>query len=335
MSTAAATNRKRVLYADSLSRTGIEILKARGDVEIVPFHYMAQDDAFRAILREHAPVDATILSSSRFGQAEIALTPKLQVIVRIGVGYDAINIPAVTKAKIPVMIAGSANSPSVAEHAISMMMTLAKKGPELTALVKEARWGDRLKPQYIATDLYEKTVLIVGFGKIGTRVAKRCLAMEMSVLVYDPYVAPEKIRAAGCEPVGDLDAALPRADFVTVHCPKNAETIGMFGAARIAHMKPTAYLVSTARGGIVDEAALYRALCTGVIPAAGLDVFGKEPPDADNPLFKLPNLVASPHIAGVTKEAMDRMAVEAAKNVLSVFDGQPVKENVVNPEIYG
>ena len=335
MSAGATTNRKRVLYADSLSVTGIELLKTRGDIEIVPFHYMAQDEAFRAILSEHAPVDATILSSSRFGTPEIALTPKLQVIARIGVGYDAIDIPAVTRAGIPVMIAGSANSPSVAEHAISMMMTLAKRGPELTALVKEARWGDRLKPQNVAVDLYEKTVLIVGFGRIGTRVAKRCLAMEMTVLVHDPYVAAETIRAAGCEPAADLDAALPRADFVTVHCPKSKETIGMFGAARIARMKPTAYLVSTARGGIVDEAALHKALSTGVIPAAGLDVFEKEPPDADNPLFKLPNLIASPHIAGVTKEAMDRMAVEAAKNVLSVFDGAPIKENVVNPEVLG
>lgn len=335
MAPGATTNRKRVLYADSLSGTGIALLKARGDVEIVPFHYMAQDAAFRAILKEHAPVHAAILSSSRFGPAELRETTALQVIARIGVGYDAIDIPAVTQARIPVMIAGSANSPSVAEHAVSMMMTLAKKGPELTALVKDARWGDRLKPQNIAIDLYEKTVLIVGFGRIGTRVAKRCLAMEMNVLVYDPYVAAEGIRAAGCEPVAALDTALRHADFVTVHCPKSAETVGMFGAARIARMKPTAYLVSTARGGIVDEAALHHALSTGVIPAAGLDVFDREPPDADNPLFKLPNLVASPHIAGVTKEAMDRMAVEAAKNVLSVFDGAPVRENVVNPEVLG
>ena len=335
MPAVATTNRKRVLYADSLSLTGIGLLKSRGDVEIVPFHYMAQDAAFRAILTENTPVHAVILSPNRFGPAEIALTPHLQVIARIGVGYDAIDIPAVTQARIPVMIAGSANSPSVAEHAISMMMTLAKKGPELTALVKEARWGDRLKPKNVAVDLYEKTVLIVGFGKIGTRVARRCLAMEMNVLVHDPYVAPETIRAAGCEPVADLDAALPSADFVTVHCPKNAETIGMFGAARIARMKPTAYLVSTARGGIVDETALHHALSTGAIPAAGLDVFDREPPDADNPLFKLPNLIASPHIAGVTKEAMDRMAVEAAKNVLSVFDGKPIRENVVNPEVLG
>lgn len=335
MATGPATNRKRVLYADSLNKAGIDLLKSRGDVEIVPFHYMAQDEAFRAILTEHAPVHAAVLSPNRFGAAELAATPLLQVIARIGVGYDAIDVPALTKAGIPLMIAGTANSPSVAEHAISMMMTLAKKGPELTALVKQNRWGERLKRENVATDLYQKTVLIVGFGRIGTRTAKRCLAMEMNVLVYDPYVAADSIRAAGCEPVSDLDGALPRADFVSIHCPKTKETIGMFNTARFSRMKPTAYLVCTARGGIVDEAALHAALSSGRIPAAGLDVFDREPPDASNPLFALPNLIASPHIAGVTAEAMERMAVQAALNVLSVFDGKPIKENVVNPEIYG
>jgi D-3-phosphoglycerate dehydrogenase len=192
-----------------------------------------------------------------------------------------------------------------------------------------------LKPGNVAVDLYEKTVLIVGFGRIGTRTAKRCLAMEMTVLVYDPYVKPEAVRAAGCEPVSDLDAALPRADFVTIHCPKTPETVGMFNAARLKRMKRTAYLVCTARGGIIDETALHKALSDGTLPAAALDVFDREPPDPANPLFKLPNVILSPHIAGVTAESMERMAVEAAKNVLSVFDGAPRKENAVNPEVFG
>lgn len=335
MTKTTTSNKKRVVYASSLHKAGIEILKARADIEAIVFPYLSQGPEFHAYLKEHAPVRAAILSPQRYGVDELALTPELEVIARIGVGYDAIDVPALTAKRVPLMIAGTANSVSVAEHAISMMMTLAKKGPALTALVKEARWGDRLKPQYIAVDLYQKTVLIVGFGRIGTRVARRCLAMEMNVLIYDPYVKAETIRTAGCEPVSDLDSAVARADFVTVHCPKNAETVGMFGAARIARMKHTAYLVSTARGGIVEEAALYQALKSGVIPAAGLDVFEKEPPEAGNPLFTLPNLVASPHIAGVTAEAMERMAIEAANNVLSVFDGQPRKDNVVNAEIYG
>ena len=132
----------------------------------------------------------------------------------------------------------------------------------------------------VPVDLFGKTVLIVGFGRIGTRSAKRCQAMEMNVLVYDPYVSAGAIKAAGCEPVTDLDAALPRADFVTIHCPKTPETVGMFNAARLARMKPTAYLVNTARGGIIDEPALHAALTSGKLAGAGLDVFEQEPTPA-------------------------------------------------------
>jgi D-3-phosphoglycerate dehydrogenase len=184
-------------------------------------------------------------------------------------------------------------------------------------------------------DLYGKTVLVVGFGRIGTRSAKRCQAMEMNVLVYDPYVAAETIKQAGCEPVSDLDAAVTRADFITIHCPKTPETVGLFDAKRLARMKPTAYIVNTARGGIIDEPALHAALTSGKIAGAGLDVLAKEPPDNDNPLLKLPNVIKAPHMAGVTAESMDRMAVQAAQNVLSVFDGQPNRDNTVNREIYG
>ncbi len=330
-----ATNKKKVLYTSSMGKDGVAILKAREDVEAIPFPYMSQDAAYQAILREHAPVDATILGPTRFGASELAAAPQIKVIARTGVGYDAIDIPAMTKGGVPVMIAGTANSPSVAEQAMTFMMTLAKKGPELTALVKENRWADRLKPEYVAVDLYQKTVLIIGFGRIGTRTAKRCLAMEMTVLIYDPYVKSDAIKTAGCEPVANLDDAVARADFISIHCPKTPETIGMFNTARLKKMKRTAYLVCTARGGIIDEKALHAALTDGTLPAAALDVFEREPPEPDNPLLKLPNLIAAPHIAGVTAEAMERMAIQAAQNVLSVFDSKPIKENAINPEVWG
>ncbi len=330
-----ATNKKRVLYTDSMGKAGIEILKAREDVEAIPFNYFMKGAEYQALLREMAPVSGVILGATPFAEAEHQASGGIEVVARTGVGYDAIDIPAMTSHKTPVMIAGTANSPSVAEQAMTFMLALARKGPALTRLVAEGRWADRLKPENVAVDLFEKTVLILGFGRIGTRTAKRCLAMEMTVLIYDPYVTPETIRAAGCEPVADLDAALPRADFVTIHCPKTPETIGLINAGRMKRMKRTAYLVSTARGGIIDEAALHQALTDGTLPAAALDVFDREPPDPANPLFKLPNIILSPHIAGVTAEAMERMAMEAAKNVLSVFDGNPRKENAVNPEVFG
>jgi len=180
-------------------------------------------------------------------------------------------------------------------------------------------------------DLFGKTVLIIGFGRIGTRTAKRCLAMEMNVLVFDPYKDAAAIKAAGCEPVSDLDAALPRADFVSIHCPKTPETIGMFSAARLRRMKPTAYLINTARGGIVDEPALYDALVSGRLAGAGLDV--QEPPPAGHSLFSLPNVIMAPHVAGVTREAVERMSEQTARNILSVLDGDPVRQNVINQDV--
>jgi D-3-phosphoglycerate dehydrogenase len=219
----------------------------------------------------------------------------------------------------------------VAEQAMFMMMALAKRGAELNALVQEGRWGKRLTA--VPFDLYEKTVLIVGFGRIGTRSAKRCQAMEMNVLVYDPYVEASAVKAAGCEPIADLDAALPRADFVTIHCPKTPETVGMFNAARLARMKPTAYLVNTARGGIIDEPALHAALTTGKLAGAGLDVFAEEPTPVDNPLLKLPTVISAPHMAGVTRESLDRMGLQTARNILSALDGKPIRENVINKEV--
>jgi D-3-phosphoglycerate dehydrogenase len=201
------------------------------------------------------------------------------------------------------------------------------------SIVRDNNWAARLGA--LPYDLFGKTVLIVGFGRIGTRTAKRCLAMEMNVLVYDPYKPAAEIKAAGCEPVTNLDAALPRADFVSIHCPKNPETVGMFNAARIKLMKPTAYLINTARGGIIDEKPLYEALSSGKLAGAGLDVFEQEPPPAGHSLFSLPNVIMAPHVAGVTREAVDRMSEQTARNILSALDGEPIRQNVINQDVLG
>jgi D-3-phosphoglycerate dehydrogenase / 2-oxoglutarate reductase len=159
--------------------------------------------------------------------------------------------------------------------------------------------------------------------------------MEMTVLVYDPYKSAADIKAAGCEPVTDLDTALPRADFVTIHCPKNPETVGMFNAARLKLMKPSAYLINTARGGIVDEKALHESLVSKRLAGAGLDVFEQEPPPAQHPLLALPNVIMAPHVAGVTREAVDRMSEQTARNILSALDGTPIRQNVINQDVLG
>ncbi len=328
-----ATNKKKILLTQSMSPSGRALIKERGDIVTVDFLNTISTPDFQALLAKEAPVNGVALGATRFGPKELEAAREMLVVARIGVGFDAVDVPALTAKKIPLMVAGSANSPSVAEQAMFMMLMLAKRGAELDALVKGNKWNTRLEA--VPFDLYGKTVLIVGFGRIGTRSAKRCQAMEMTVLVYDPYVPAAQIKAAGCEPVPDLDAALPRADFVTIHCPKTPETVGMFNAARLARMRPAAYLVNTARGGIIDEPALYAALTGRKLAGAGLDVFAEEPTPADNPLLKLPNVISAPHMAGVTRESLDRMGLQTAKNIISVLDGNPIRENVINKEVLG
>ena len=323
-------NKKKVMLPHTMAKAGWDVLIGRDDIEAVPYEpYITMPD-LQAALRD---TDGIALSLTPLKAPEIAVAPRLRVAARIGVGYDAVDIPALTARGIPLMVVGTANSVSVAEHAVFMMYGLAKKGLFQDAAVRGDRWQDRWKE--IPVDLAAKTLLVVGFGRIGTRTAKRCLAMDMTVLVYDPYVPAATIKAAGCEPVTDLTAALPRVDVVTIHCPKTPETIGMFNAARLAVMKPTAFIVNTARGGLIDEPALHAALSSGKLAGAGIDVFDKEPTPADNPLTKLPNTIVSAHMAGVTVESMDRMAIATVKNILSVLDGAPNKENAVNKEVFG
>ncbi|ETR77596.1 3-phosphoglycerate dehydrogenase [Afipia sp. P52-10] len=328
-----ATNKKKVLVTETFSASGMAVLKERSDIETITFPNAISSPDFNTLLQQHAPVHAVALGGTPFGENELNSSGDMRVVTRIGVGFDAVDIPALNKRKIPLMTTGIANSPSVAEAALFMMLALAKRAAELDALVKENRWRDRINT--IPADVLGKTVLVVGFGRIGTRTVKRCLAMEMNVLVYDPFKSAAEISAAGAEPVSDLDAALPRADFVSIHCPKSPETVGLFNATRLAKMKPTAFLINTARGGIVDEAALHAALTTGKLAGAGLDVFAQEPPPADNPLFKLNNVITAPHLAGVTREAQDRMSLQTAKNILSAFDGNPIRDNVVNKDVLG
>jgi D-3-phosphoglycerate dehydrogenase / 2-oxoglutarate reductase len=328
-----ATNKKKIFVTESMSQPGRALLRERDDIEIVEFPNMISAVDFEALLKTHAPVHGVALGATRFGEPELGASGDMKVVTRIGVGYDAVDVAALSRRNVPLMVAGSANSPSVAEQALFMMLWLAKRAVEMHSLVKDGKWATRLG--LLPYDLYGKTVLIVGFGRIGTRTAKRCLAMEMNVLVYDPYKPAAEIKAAGCEPVADLDAALPRADFVSIHCPKTPETVGLFNAARLKCMKPTAYLINTARGGIVEEAALYDALSSGKLAGAGLDVFEQEPPPAGHALFELPNVIIAPHVAGVTREAVDRMSEQTARNILSALDGEPIRQNVINQDVLG
>ena len=323
-------NQKKILIPTSMGPEGVRLLEARPDVAITRYDPAISQADLHALLPDAA---AVALSWTRFGPAEIAAAPRLEVVARLGVGFDAVAVPALTARQIPLMVVGTANSRAVAEHAVHFIFALAKKAAEMDRRVRTGIGHDR--QSLLPTEIAGKTVLIVGFGRIGTRTAPRCRALDMDVLVHDPYVPVDAIRAAGYEPAPDLDAALARADFVTIHCPKSPETIGLFGAARLARMKPGAFLINTARGGIVDEAALAAALSGGRLAGAGLDVFDPEPPDPSNPLLHMETVLASPHLAGVTQEAWAAMSAVSAENMLGVLDGAPNRGHAVNPEVFG
>jgi D-3-phosphoglycerate dehydrogenase len=323
-----ATKKKRLLLPDAMARPGWDFVKTRADVEAIAFTPGIPTADFRRMLGE---ANGVALTFTPVRAEDIAAAPQLRAVARIGVGYDAVDVEALTRRGIPLMTTGTDNSPTVAEYALFMMLWLCKHAAVLDSVPRQGRWPERY--QQLSEELLGKTLLIIGFGRIGTRVAKRCLPLDMNVEVYDPYVVAETIRAAGCEPVTDLDAALARADFVSLHCPKTPDTTGMFDAARLSRMKPGARLINTARGGIVDEAALYAALAAGKLAGAGIDVFSPEPPLTDNPLFTLANVITAPHMAGNSRESLDRASLTVARNLLTVLDGGvPSAEYLVNPD---
>ena len=318
-----------IVVADPIHPDGIDRLaKAPGVTLDHPGKPSNEELAERLRHADGLIVRGTVVDAALLKHAE-----RLKVVCRHGVGYDLVDVPLLTKRGIALMITPEANAASVAEHALMLMLSLARNVVPVSAAVRRGDW--KVRGQSSTVELGGRNVLIIGFGRIGTRTAKRCAAMEMNVLVYDPYKPAADIKAAGCEPVDGLDAALPRADFVSIHCPKTPETIGMFNAARLRLMKPAAYLINTARGGIVDEKALYDALVSGRLAGAGLDVFEQEPPPKGHSLFALANVITAPHVAGVTVEAVDRMSEQTARNLLSALDGDPIRANVINQDVLG
>ena len=322
-------NQKRILLPTTMAKEGVHLLTERADLHVSRYDPGIAPTGLHALLADAA---AVVLSFTRFRAAEIEAAPMLQAVGRLGVGFDAVEVPALTARGIPLLTAGTANSRAVAEQAVHFIFALAKKSAELHRRMRTGEGHDRLSG--LPGEVAGKTVLVVGFGRIGSRTAPRCRALEMAVLVHDPYVDPAVIRDAGYEAAPDLDAALPRADFVTLHCPKTPETVGMLDARRLALLKRGACVVNTARGGIVDEAALLAAIDSGHLGGAGLDVFDPEPPDPANPLLHRETVYASPHLAGVTEEAWAAIGVVTAQNILSVLDGTPIKAHAVNPEVW-
>jgi len=256
------------------------------------------------------------------------------VVSRFGVGYDNVDVAALTAQGIPLTTVGDANAITVAEHALMLMLAATRDLTVLDAAVRSGNYGVR-DDQRKRADLWRKTVLVVGFGRIGQRVAQLCAAFDMDVIVADPFAEPEAVATAGFRHLMDFHDGLGTADFVTLHMPGQPDSAPVLSRAEFAAMKPGAFLVNTARGSLIDEDALFDALTGGGLRGAGLDVTRKEPPEPDNPLLGLENLLLTPHLASLTDEGLERMAMVSVQNCLDAIDGCLRADNVVNKEVLG
>ena len=259
----------------------------------------------------------------------IEQAPRLRVACRMGVGYDNFDVAALTQRRIPLATTGTANVQTVAEHALYLMLALAKRGPALDRAVKGGAWPRA----FGAVELSGRSCLVVGFGRIGRQVARLAAAFGMRVVVVDPNLSQSEMTGEGFELVDSLSAGLADADFVVLACALTNGTRGLFDAATLAQMKSGAFLVNVARGPIVVESALAAALRDGRLGGAGLDVLETEPPRAGNPLLARDDVVLTPHTAGYTRAAFDRMALVCAENALAGLDGTLDPAQVVNAEV--
>jgi D-3-phosphoglycerate dehydrogenase len=332
-----AVNNKRVFYVKYLAHEiYTEIMKSRPDVRldrlenetpaemfmpILSAAHAYQIGAARDELARHFHVDADLLKR----------TPNLLIVSSNGAGFDPVDVDACTAAGVLVVNQSGGNANSVAEHALGMLLTLSKRILEADrALRREANVN---RNALIGNEAKGKTIGIVGIGNVGRRIAELCKGLlHMNVIAYDPYLTAEQIAARGGEKV-ELDELMRRSDFVSISCPLTKDNRHMIGARQFALMQPHAFFITTARGFIHDEAALFDALRDKRIAGAGLDVWDKEPPPPDHPLLQFDNVLASPHTAGVTREARVNMGKIAAQQILDALDGKR-PPRIVNPEVW-
>jgi len=305
----------KVLLIEPMHEHGVELLREK--CEVVFAKGATQQD----LMAQLHDVDGLVVRTrgGRIGAELMDAAPRLKVIGRHGIGVENIDVRAAQERGIVVVNTPLANYESVAEHALGMIICLAKRMGESGPLLRAGQWGRR--DEFVGREVFGATLGIVGFGRIGRRLAETASsAFEMNILYHDLVTAPELEQRIGARPA-DLAFLLSQADFVSVHVPSTPATRHLIGEPELRTMRPDAFLVNTARGPVVDGAALYKALRQGWIAGAGLDVFEEEPPPADLPLLGLPNVIATPHTASHTRQAMERMS-DVAQDVLRVLAGE-------------
>jgi D-3-phosphoglycerate dehydrogenase len=332
-----SVNNKRVFYVKYLAHEiYADVLRARPDVRLDRLENESSDEVAAPIL---AAAHVYQIGAARdelaphfhAGRDLLRRAPKLLMVSSNGAGFDPVDVEACTAAGVVVVNQSGGNAHSVAEHALGMLLTLSKRIIEADRALR--RDPNVNRNALMGSEAQGKTIGIVGLGNVGRRIAELCRGLlRMNVLAYDPYLSATEMAARGGEKV-ELDELLRRSDFVSISCPLTKDNRGMIGARQFALMQPHAYFITTARGFIHDEAALAEALRHKQIAGAGLDVWAKEPPPPDHPLLQFDNVLASPHTAGVTKEARENMGRIAAEQVLDALDGKR-PPRIINPEVW-
>ncbi len=312
-------DRPVVLIAEKLAQSAMDVLGS--DVEVR--HVDGADRS--ALLPALADADAVLIRSATTIDAEaLAAAPRLKVVARAGIGLDNVDVPAATARGVLVVNAPQSNIITAAEHAIALLLSVARQIPAAHATMAAGEWK---RSKFSGVEIAEKTVGVVGLGRIGQLFAARIAAFGTTVIAYDPYLQPARAAALGVQLV-DLPTLLRQSDIISIHLPKTPETLGLIGAAELATVKPGVLIVNAARGGLIDEQALADALASGRVAGAGIDVYVKEPPATDNPLLSAPNVVLTPHLGASTAEAQDKAGTAVAKSVKLALRGDFVPDAV-------
>lgn len=315
----------KIAIMGSIHQDGLIFLKKQGYnvFEIMNF----SENELKKSLND---VDGIVLRTAKLTKEVLENCNKLKIVSRHGVGYDNVDLNVLNNKKIALAITGSSNAVSVAEYVMAMFLNLCRLIKQSDQLVREAKFKQKASlPDFY--EIYNKNILILGFGRIGKALAKRCLGFESNVLVYDPFIDKKIIEEKNCSTV-ELEDGIKKADFISIHLPYSKDTENMIDKKFFSIMKKNCIIVNAARGGIINENDLHWALSNNKIYGAAIDVYTKEPPDINNPLFNLNNIIFSPHNAALTLECRKRMALESCENIFNYLDNKShlKKENIVN-----
>ena len=315
----------KIGIVEKIHEKGIDLLKNNKNFDFEIIENISENN----LIKQLPKFDGITLRVAKLGSNILSHCNKLKVISRHGVGYDNVDINYLKKNNIKLLITATANAVSVAEHVMYMLLSLSKGITNYDTMVRSGDFRNDVK-KLLTYEIFNKEILIMGFGRIGKILIKRCLGFDMSVNVYDPFVDEKIIESFGGKKVKDLNLAFKTADFMSIHMPLNEKTKNLINLEKLKSMKKNMIIINTARGGIINEKDLNQAINMNIIFGAGLDVFEKEPIDLNNPLINNKRVLLSPHSATFTQECTERMGIQTVQNLIDFFENKVQKKMIVN-----